>query len=52
MGKSSSVLVGHQLISAVDKGGNIAAPLCVELLGGTSFLDFIAPWPSSLSWRW
>src|SRR5678810_768164 len=36
------VLVGPDAIKAVDKGGNMAAPLVAELLGGTPFLGFIA----------
>jgi cation/acetate symporter len=36
------VLVGPENIRAVDKGGNMAAPLLAELLGGTPFLGFIA----------
>ncbi|MBI5524402.1 MAG: cation/acetate symporter ActP [Desulfarculus sp.] len=42
VGMGASVLVGRNLITAVDKGGNMAAPLCAELLGGTPFLGFIA----------
>jgi len=36
------VLVGPDAIKAVDKGGNMAAPLLAEVLGGTPFLGFIA----------
>jgi cation/acetate symporter len=36
------VLVGPEQIRAVDAGGNMAAPLLAELLGGTPFLGFIA----------
>jgi cation/acetate symporter len=36
------VLVGPTAIRAVDAGGNMAAPLLAELLGGTPFLGFIA----------
>src|SRR5512137_318139 len=42
VGFGASVLVGRQFITAVDKGGNMAAPLLGELLGGTAFLGFIA----------
>lgn len=42
VGFSASVLVGRELISNIDKGGNMAAPLLAELLGGTPFLGFIA----------
>jgi len=34
--------VGRELITKVDKGGNMAAPLIAEFLGGTPFLGFIA----------
>jgi cation/acetate symporter len=36
------VLVGQDAIRAVDKGGNMAAPLLAEVVGGTGFLGFIA----------
>jgi len=36
------VLVGRDLITKIDKGGNMAAPLLAEQLGGTPFLGFIA----------
>lgn len=42
VGFSASVLVGRDMIRAMDKGGNMAAPLLAELLGGTPFLGFIA----------
>ncbi len=42
VGFGSSVLVGRQLVSQIDKGGNMASPLVAELLGGTPFLGFIA----------
>ncbi len=42
VGFGASVLVGRDLISAIDKGGNMAAPLLAESLGGTLFLGFIA----------
>src|SRR5262249_26788969 len=42
VGFGASVLVGRDVISGVDKGGNMAAPLLSELLGGTPFLGFIA----------
>src|SRR5258708_34844084 len=38
----ASVLVGRDVITNVDKGGNMAAPLLAEVLGGTPFLGFIA----------
>ncbi|WP_242340534.1 MULTISPECIES: sodium/solute symporter [Anaeromyxobacter] len=33
---------GRKFISGIDGGGNMAAPLVAELLGGTAFLGFIA----------
>jgi cation/acetate symporter len=42
LGFGAMVLVGPEAITAVDKGGNMAAPLLAELLGGTPFLGFIA----------
>ena len=42
LGFGAMVLVGHDTIVAVDKGGNMAAPLLAEVLGGTSLLGFIA----------
>src|SRR5205085_6691751 len=42
LGFGAMVFVGPDAIKAVDKGGNMAAPLLAELLGGTPFLGFIA----------
>ncbi len=42
LGFGAMVLVGPSAITAVDKGGNMAAPLLAEALGGTPFLGFIA----------
>jgi len=42
LGFGAMVLVGPDAIRAVDKGGNMAAPLLAEFLGGTPFLGFIA----------
>jgi cation/acetate symporter len=42
VGFGASVLVGRDVIQAMDRGGNMAAPLVAELLGGTPFLGFIA----------
>lgn len=42
VGFGASVMVGRQIISSMDKGGNMAAPLLAELIGGTPFLGFIA----------
>jgi cation/acetate symporter len=42
VGFGASMLVGRDFISKVAGGGNMAAPLLGELLGGTAFLGFIA----------
>src|SRR5689334_9592366 len=42
VGFGASALVGREIIRKVDTGGNMAAPLVAELLGGTPFLGFIA----------
>jgi cation/acetate symporter len=42
LGFGAIVLVGRDVISAVDRGGNMAAPLLAEVLGGTGLLGFIA----------
>jgi cation/acetate symporter len=42
LGFGAMVLVGRDAITAVDKGGNMAAPLLAEVLGGTGLLGFIA----------
>ena len=42
LGFGAMVLVGPETITGIDKGGNMAAPLLAELLGGTPFLGFIA----------
>ena len=42
LGFGAMVLVGPDLIRSVDAGGNMAAPLLAEALGGTPFLGFIA----------
>ena len=42
LGFGAMVLVGPEQIRAVDAGGNMAAPLLAELLGGTPFLGFIS----------
>jgi cation/acetate symporter len=41
LGFGAMVLVGPEAIKAADAGGNMAAPLLAELLGGTPFLGFI-----------
>jgi cation/acetate symporter len=41
IGYGAMVLVGPERIRAADPGGNMAAPLLAELLGGSAFLGFI-----------
>jgi cation/acetate symporter len=42
LGFGAMVIVGPDAIKAVDKGGNMAAPLLAEAVGGQAFLGFIA----------
>ncbi|RHX86919.1 sodium:solute symporter family transporter [Leptospira stimsonii] len=42
VGFSAAVLIGREPIASVDKGGNMAAALLSELLGGTILMGFIA----------
>jgi cation/acetate symporter len=42
LGFGAMVLVGPDAIRAADAGGNLAAPLLAEMLGGTPFLGFIS----------
>jgi cation/acetate symporter len=42
LGFGASVLVGRTAIKAVDPGGNMAAPLLAEVVGGRAFLGFIS----------
>jgi cation/acetate symporter len=42
LGFGAMVLVGKETILAVDKGGNMAALLLAEVLGGTGLMGFIA----------
>jgi Na+(H+)/acetate symporter ActP len=42
VGFGAAALVGRDVIAGIDAGGNMAAPLVAELLGGTPFLGFIA----------
>ena len=42
LGFGAMVLVGQDAIRAVDPGGNMAAPLLAEAVGGQAFLGFIA----------
>jgi cation/acetate symporter len=42
LGFGASVLVGRAEIKAVDAGGNMAAPMLAEVVGGRAFLGFIS----------
>lgn len=42
LGFGAMVLVGQDNIRAVDAGGNMAAPLLAEVVGGQAFLGFIS----------
>ncbi len=42
LGFGAMVLVGPEAITSFDRGGNMAAPLLAEALGGTPLLGFIA----------
>jgi cation/acetate symporter len=42
VGFGASALLSRDVIRGIDAGGNMAAPLLAELLGGTPFLGFIA----------
>ncbi len=42
LGFGAMVLVGQDTIRAIDAGGNMAAPLLAEVVGGTPFLGFIS----------
>ena len=42
LGFGAMVIVGRDVITGVDAGGNMAAPLLAEAVGGTPFLGFIA----------
>jgi len=42
LGFGAMVMVGPDVITGIDKGGNMAAPLLAEVLGGTALLGFIA----------
>ncbi len=42
IGFGAAVLVGQKIIMGIDKGGNMAAPLLAEALGGTAFLGFLS----------
>lgn len=42
VGFAAAVLVGQDVIKKFDAGGNMAAPLLAEMLGGSPFMGFIA----------
>jgi cation/acetate symporter len=42
LGFGAMVVLGREAITKVDAGGNMAAPLLAEAIGGTPFLGFIA----------
>src|SRR5207248_9216385 len=42
LGFGAMVLVGQDSIKAIDKGGNMAAPLLAQAVGGEAFLGFIS----------
>ena len=42
LGFGAMVIVSRKAITAIDAGGNMAAPLLAEAVGGTPFLGFIA----------
>lgn len=42
VGFSAAALVGRDVIAKIDRGGNMAAPLLAEFVGGPAFLGFIS----------
>jgi cation/acetate symporter len=42
LGYGATAIVGRETIVAVDPGGNMAAPLLAEIVGGRAFLGFVA----------
>ena len=42
VGFTAAALVGQDIIKKIDAGGNMAAPLLAEFVGGTAFMGFIA----------
>jgi cation/acetate symporter len=42
LGFGAMVIVGRDAITGIDAGGNMAAPMLAEAVGGTPFLGFIA----------
>ena len=49
LGFGAMVLVGQEAIMAVDKGGNMAAPLLAQTLGGTGEGD---AWKAQPPYNW
>ncbi len=42
VGFTAAALLGQDIIKKIDAGGNMAAPLLAEFIGGTPFMGFIA----------
>jgi len=42
VGFTAAALIGQDIIKKIDAGGNMAAPLLAEFLGGEAFMGFIA----------
>jgi cation/acetate symporter len=42
LGFGAMVMIGRETITRIDPGGNMAAPLLAEVVGGTPFLGFIS----------
>jgi cation/acetate symporter len=42
LGYGATAIVGRETIAAVDPGGNMAAPLLAEVVGGRAFVGFVA----------
>lgn len=42
VGFTAAALIGQDIIKKIDAGGNMAAPLLAEFVGGTAFMGFIA----------
>ncbi|MDA8138257.1 MAG: sodium/solute symporter [Desulfobacteraceae bacterium] len=42
VGFTAAALMGKEIIKKIDAGGNMAAPLLAEFVGGTAFMGFIA----------
>lgn len=42
LGYGATAIVGRETILAVDPGGNMAAPLLAEIVGGRAFMGFVA----------